>query len=55
MVKEKSEWARPQVQQGTMGMGLADKELQAQLQPQWGQEQMFNWNAGAERHMSFSW
>ena len=28
-----------------MGMRLAYKVLQAQLQPQWGQEQMFNWNA----------
>ena len=32
----------PQVQQGTMGIRLAYKELQAQLQPEWGQEQMFN-------------
>jgi hypothetical protein len=36
------EWTCPQAQQGTIGMRLTFKELQAQLQPEWGLEQMCN-------------
>lgn len=36
------EWTRPKAHQETIGMRLTFKDLQAQLQPEWGLEQMFN-------------